>query len=184
MIRHVVDNCEKRLVAANKSAASPFWRPVFRCKTCPMRRPLTASILVLAVLSGCSPASTPRLVPELGSVGSSENSTEYICLAWRKALDGYDAAGERRRLADSLRARGEDPRYCEQRDGVSAAAPLSPSVSGPGPATAVERTAIRPQRRSGTRMSPIANRRALKTSLDCTSELVKGPPDRYKTICR
>jgi len=33
-------------------------------------------------------------------------------------------------------------------------------------------------------MSPIANRRALKTSLDCTSELVKGPPDRYKTICR
>lgn len=141
------------------------------------------SAVSLLLLTGCSPVSLPRLSPSAPAAEPADMSLRQICVAWRRALDGYDAAGERRRLADALRARGEDPSHCE-RDEEGRRVPLSPSVAAPV-ATEERATPRRPATTRRKRTAPLgAQRLAKNPTLSCSSELVKGPPARYKTVCR
>ena len=149
---------------------------------CGMR--ITLSVLAslgIAALAGCTPVNLPRLLPAQAGPQPAAPSVEDICRDWQRALDGYDAAGERRRLADSLRARGEDPARCEKQNAGRPAVPLSPSVAPP-PSQDRRMSARPPTPRE--RKPPSAQRKRIDATLSCSSELVKGPPDRYKTVCR
>lgn len=151
---------------------------------CGMRAFPPALILLGLTLAGCSPIALPRLLPPRAEpVAAPAPAEPDICLAWRRALDGYDAAGERRRLADRLRARGEDPARCEDTVAGKRAAPLSPAAAA-APSAPVMREAPRRAAAARTRKQPSTVSPNIDGSVTCSSELVKGPPDRYKTVCR
>ena len=151
-------------------------------RQCLMRILLPILALLGLSIAGCSPVTLPRLLPARAEPQAAPvPAEEDICRAWRRALDGYDAAGERRRLADMLRARGEDPARCEDAVGGKQPVPLSPGVAAPRSMTST----ATPERPSLSRQKKKrSTSRRIDAPLTCSSELVKGPPDRYKTVCR
>ena len=149
---------------------------------------LTAAVLL--ALAGCSnTVATNSPAPGLASGPESlrDMTTAGLCREWQRALDGYEVSRIRKEIAGELTARGEDPETCTLRAG---ARPERPSISrnalraSSGSAVRSSRTLSRPAFAASAPARGPGIKANAEGSLTCTSELVKGPPDRYKTVCR